>query len=417
MKLLRIEGTIVRREGTSFGEISINQDSGLIESVGNPTGKAEIILDRRHLIFPGFGDLHVHAREDESGSQNYKEDFESMSHAAIRGGVTHVGDMPNNPISPTTAERYKKKAELARKSLVRVTLYGGIGPVTKPFPFRVPYKAFMGPSVGDLFFTSYEELEEVIACYPGEYVSFHCEDPSVLEKNKNELTHEARRPKEAEISGVDFALYLIQKYRLHGKLCHISLLDGVRKAVESKRRGASVTIEVTPHHLYFDASMITEKNRLWLQMNPPLRTSHDDKLELVESLRRGDIDYLATDHAPHTIEEKTNGISGVPHLDTYGAFVTWLMGEHHFSPEEIARVCSYNPGRFVQPFLPKGFGNGFGDIAPGWVGSLTVIDPDRPTTITRDTLKTKCGWSPFEGITFPGSVVYTILKGRAYKIS
>jgi len=181
--------------------------------------------------------------------------------------------------------------------------------------------------------------------------------------------------------------------------------------VQQKKRGVSVTCEVTPHHLYFDTSMITDANRRFLQMNPPLR-GIKDRLAMIEGLKRGDIDYLATDHAPHTREEKLKGMSGVPHLDTYGPFVTWLMDEHNFSPHDIARVCSENPGNFVNPFLGEEYGKGFGKIEEGYAGNLTVIRPNKPITIRRQLIKSKCGWSPFEDITFPGRVVDTFVMGK-----
>jgi len=150
-----------------------------------------------------------------------------------------------------------------------------------------------------------------------------------------------------------------------------------------------------------------------LQMNPPLR-GREDRLAMIEALRAGEIDYLATDHAPHSLEEKGKGTSGVPHLDTYGAFATWLMAEHGFTAKQIARVCGANPGRFVQPYLPKDYGKGFGRAEAGYVGSLTVLDLKTPYLVKRDSLKTKCGWSPFEGVTFPGRVRHTVVRGRVY---
>jgi dihydroorotase len=130
---------------------------------------------------------------------------------------------------------------------------------------------------------------------------------------------------------------------------------------------------------------------------------------MLEALRDGTLDYLATDHAPHTLAEKARGASGQPHLDTYGAFVTWLILEQRFTPERIAAVCSANPGAFVNPYTaPKRFGH----IAPGYVGSLTVLNFARPVTVRRDDLQTKCGWSPFEGVTFPGSVEAVFIDGQ-----
>jgi len=410
--MLRVEGRIVNHDGEFDGAVEINTETGLIEHVGPKEGRSDVDVDRC-LIFPGFGDLHIHAREDASGTQVYKEDFASASDAAIHGGVTHVADMPNNPVAPIDDRTYGAKEVLTEKSAIHVTLYAGIGPQTNPLARHVPYKAFMGPSVGDLFFTSQAQLETAIAKYRGRNVSFHCEDPVILEANKNAPTHEQKRPAAAEISATEFALYLIEKYELAGKLCHYSTRGGLEKIIAARARGVQVTCEVTPHHLFFDDSMLTEKNRLLLQMNPPLR-SPDDRVSMIAALKRGDIDYIATDHAPHTLEEKAKGVSGVPLLDTYGAFAAWLMVDQGFTAKDIARVCAFHPGVFVREFLPAGFGKGYGVIAPGYVGSLTILDMDTPYVVTRESVKTKCAWSPFEGHTLPGSVRYTIVRGKTF---
>jgi dihydroorotase len=410
--MLRIEGTIANHDGVFDGAVLIDETTGLIDSVGPCTGASD--LDTTGcLIFPGFGDIHIHAREDASGAQLYKEDFATASAAAVQGGVVQMADMPNNVVAPVDDTRYAAKEKLTEKSAVHVTLYAGIGPTTQPLRRHVPYKAFMGPSVGDLFFRSQAELEGVIAHYRGRNVSFHCEDPVILEASKGAPTHESRRPAIAEITATEFALYLIETYELIGKLCHYSTGEGLKLIAAAKARGVRVTAEVTPHHLYFDDAMLTEDNRLWLQMNPPLR-SPADRLAMIEALRSGLIDYIATDHAPHTIEEKLQGVSGVPLLDTYGAFATWLMAEHSFTAQEIARVCAWNPGRFVKEFLPASFGEGYGKVAPGYVGSLTILDMQTPWLVLREQMKTKCAWSPFEGVTFPGRVRYTVLQGKVH---
>ena len=98
----------------------------------------------------------------------------------------------------------------------------------------------------------------------------------------------------------------------------------------------------------------------------------------------------------------------MPHLDTYGAFTTWLMAEENFSPQDIARVCAYNPGQFANQFTQTKYGQ----IAEGYVGSFTVIDPKKPMVVLEKDLQTKCGWSPFVGVEFPGQVLYTIQKGE-----
>jgi dihydroorotase len=410
-KIIAIEGNILNNGGTKRVRIEIGAD-GLISQVSEPTGSADTVLNNE-IIFPGFIDLHVHARECVDHSQDYKEDFQTACEAAINGGVVALMDMPNNPVPPVDEKSYEEKKELTQKSVVEVVLYAGIGPNTNPLLKPVPYKVFMGHSVGNLFFTSYEDLDSALSKYTGENVSFHCEDPKILETKKDESTHSERRPPEAEISAVDFALTLIRKYRLIGKICHCSTIEGVEKIIQARREGVSVTVEVTPTHLFFDDSVLAQmetSKQKFMQMNPPVRHSREDRLKLIEYLRQGDIDFIATDHAPHTIEEKDKGMSGLPQLDTYGSFVTWLYKEHKFSLEEIQRVCAENPAKFLNQFVRKFYGK----IEKGCVGSLTVIDFDKSTTINKEILKTKCHWSPFEGISFPGSVVMTIVKGKIY---
>jgi dihydroorotase len=403
-----IEGIIVNNSEQIRKRIEID-DSGLISKITEPTGTADLVL-KDELIFPGFIDLHVHAREDASGTQMYKEDFKTAGEAAINGGVVAFAEMPNNPVPPVDDASYNTKKELTKKSDVEIILYAGIGTQTNPLTQNVPYKVFMGQSIGDLFFATRESLEIALAKYEGKNISFHCEDPATLNECCDADTHEHKRPPEAEILAVDFAIELIEKYNLQGRICHCSTMEGVKKIIEAKKRGVNVTVEVTPHHLYFDESMFTENNHTLFQVNPPIRQTLENRMYLIKALKDGDIDQLGTDHAPHAIEEKEKGISGLTHLDTYGNIVAWLIKEHNFTPQEISRVCSENPAKFINEFTADKYGK----IEVGYVGSLTVIDMNKSTKIESTNLRTKCKWSPFLGIEFPGSVVATIIKGKIY---
>ncbi len=406
-----ISGQLVSSADTRDRGTSGHRSAGWRSAaVGPALGRADVQYGDDCLIFAGMGDIHIHARDDVSKAETYKEDFSTAAQAALNGGVVHVADMPNNRVAPIDDASYRGKQEHLRHRNVpiQVTLYAGIGPGTKPLSFAVPYKVYMGHSVGDLFFTTLEQLDQALVPYRGCDVSFHCEDPVLLEAHKQAATHEQRRPPECEISATRFALQMIEKYDLTGKLCHYSVGEGLPLIREARRRGLRVTCEVTPHHLYFDTAGITDTNRGLMQMNPPLRAT-SDRLSMLAALRDGTLDYLATDHAPHTLEEKGRGISGQPHLDTYGAFVTWLILTQGFRPEQVAAFCSENPGRFVNPYTaPRKFGR----IEPGYAASLTVLNLSRPITIRREELFTKCGWSPFEGVTFPGSVEAVYVNGR-----
>jgi dihydroorotase len=401
-----IEGTLADIDGVRRGQIAI--DNGVIRAVGANLGKPTHVFGDSCLIFAGMGDIHIHAREDVTGKEMHKETFACASAAALHGGVVHVADMPNNPAAPIDDASYAAKEALLHKQKLPVvfTLYAGIGPGTKPLSRVVPYKAYMGPSVGELFFTSLEQLEQTLANYAGQAVSFHCEDPVLLDKHKGAPTHEERRPPECELSATRFALAMIEKYRLVGKLCHYSVGEGLALIRAAKAKGLQVTAEVTPHHVFFDTAQITPANRQSMQMNPPLRAPAD-RAAMLEALRDGTADYLATDHAPHTLAEKERGVSGQPHLDTYGPFVTWLLVKQGFTPERVAAICSANPGTFVNLYLKEKYGR----LQPGYVGSLTVLDLKKPVTIRREDMKTKCGWSPFEGVTFPGSVAAVFVRG------
>jgi dihydroorotase len=407
MATIIVEGMLADIDGVRFGQVRI--EDGTIVAVGAGLGTPTHVFPEGCLIFAGMGDVHIHAREDVTGREKHKETFATAAAAALHGGVIHVADMPNNPAAPIDDASYAaKEALVAAADLdVTFTLYAGIGPGTRPLTRLVPYKAYMGPSVGDLYFRSLDDLDRTLAAYRGCAVSFHCEDPVLLEQHRGAPTHEERRPPTCELSATRFALLMVEKYGLTGKLCHYSVGEGLPLIRAARARGLPVTAEVTPHHVFFDTAMLTEGNRPWMQMNPPLR-SPGDRFALLKALRDGGADYLATDHAPHTREEKERGVSGQPHLDTFGPFVTWLLVEQGFAPERIAAICSANPGAFVNPYRADQHGR----LLPGYVGSLTVLDLKHPTTVRCGELRTRCGWSPFEGLTFPGSVAAVFVRGR-----
>lgn len=407
-------------------DITFDEITGLIENV-IPAQKLASEVDFYYtddcLMFAGMGDVHIHGREDVSQKNIYKEDFYSTCCAALNGGVVHVGDMPNNPIAPVDDESYLKKLELTTKSEIPILLYAGIGPATKPLTFSVPYKAYMGPSIGELFFKDNKSLDEVLAHYKKQHVSFHCEDPEVLDAHKNKKNHNERRPLSAELMATETALMLIEKYQLKGKLCHYSAGEGLSAIIAAKKRGLNVECEVTPQHLYYSMELLkkkSEEEQIFFQMNPPIRGESDRKA-LLQAIRDGHIDYLATDHAPHSKEEKMKGMSGLPGLDTYGAFVTWLIVDQKIDPKIIAKITTEFPGKFFNQFMESikskseifsKWGSGFGFFAKGFSASFTVLDLKTPMKIEEKNLKTKALWSPFLGEVFPGSVKDIFLAGK-----
>lgn len=416
--LLSIEGPIVApdevgRTAKVRRRIEIDTRSGRIASVAEPESTApaaDLVLDGSYTIFPGFVDWHVHSREDVTGAQSYKEDFRTAGEAAIHGGVVAFAEMPNTPEPPVDDASYAARRELVTHCAADVLLYAGIGPTTRPLSFPVPYKAYMGPSIGELFFRDEESLRHALARYRGQFVAFHAELPEVLRRHQNAPSHAERRPPEAEVGAIELALRLSENYGLEAHICHLSTADGLELIRSARRRGQPVTCEVTPHHLYYDLDNAESFARPgYLQCNPPIRTRLD-RIALLEGLKSGDIDFLATDHAPHSLDEKDRGTSGVTHLDTYGPFASWLV-EEGFSLRDVERVCAEAPGRLLSRFLPRRYGK----IAVGYAGSLTILE-DRAVTIRRDRLRTRAGWSAFEGRSFAAQVRHTVVRGRIHTL-
>jgi dihydroorotase len=417
-----IEAVCVDSQQIKRAQIKFDESTGLIVEVGDlkvPQEELWARYDDDCYLFAGMGDVHIHAREDVSGLDCYKEDYHSAHRAMLKGGLAHAGDMPNNPIPPIDDESYKKKFSLSQKVQHLIWPYAGIGPATRPLSFPVPYKVYMGPSVGELFFKDLESLDQALVHYHSEVVSFHCEDPQVLLAHQKEAHHHLRRPVEAEVLATRDALKLIEKYQLKGKLCHFSSGEGLNLVRRARQNGARVWLEVTPQHLYFDIHQIAEKDYPRFQMNPPLRPAEDKKI-LLQALKNGEIDFLATDHAPHTQEEKERGVPGLTGLDTYGAFLTWLL-EKGVSPQTLARVCAENPGDFHRQFLSTWqmlsgnsmhLGEGFGYLKKNFSASFTIIRRHSPYHVSKEKLATKVQHSPFEGITFPGQLEAVYVRGK-----
>ncbi len=422
----RILGNVVEADGVKRRLISI--DKGVIIAVGeaHPT----TVIDGADsygddfLIFPGFIDIHDHCREDVSGRDVHKEDYVTVGRAALSGGVVCITDMPNNPIVPYNANLYRQKRFLAEsKCPIDVLLYAAVNQESEPFDGGLkpadlekivqtdtPYKAFIGPSTnhsGDLNFDNHGKLLLALKRYAGRSVSFHCEDPVLLGVMSTQPTHEARRPPETEFTCIDTTCEMIAEVGLRGKICHVSTELGLETILGYKANGVNVTCEVTPHHLYFDTEMLTDENRRWLQMNPPIRPRKDREF-LLQAVRDGKFDFLATDHAPHTKDEKLKGTSGVPMLDTYGPFVAWLIKEQRVDPVTVFRMACRNPGEWVTQFWS---GRKMGRIQPGYEASITVLNLSK-TAMDGRPLYTKCGWSPFDLRKLPGMVQTVWLKGE-----
>jgi len=403
-----IEGTLPTASGPTRVRLGIDAESGrfippegLPLAVSSPPGC---------ILLPGCIDLHVHCRDDPSGRERHKEDYESATRAAIHGGVVAIGDMPNNPDPPVDEESYRRKRALAdERAGVEVVLYGG---VTRRGPFRrgIPWKCYFGPSVGELH--DRQGFGDSLAAFRGEWVAFHAEDAQILEASRGAAAHEDRRPPEAERAAIARILELAREHGFRPHIAHLSTAAGLAEIRRARAEGLVVTCEVAPHHLFFDRENRDSFPRgEWLQMNPPLRTP-TDRRALLDALRDGEIDALATDHAPHTIDENVRGISGVPLLDTYAPFLAWLATHEGFSWSRLVECAARRPAEIFAPFLS----GRHGALEPGAVASYTVLDLGRPWPVRREDIQSRAGWSPFEGVTLPATVWVTGVAGRAYRM-
>ena len=184
-----IEGTFVNHDAIFLGQIEIDKESGLISRIGRTRalGTPDLVFGRGQLIFPGMVDVHVHAQEDETGKQNHKETYLTASDAAINGGVVACAAMPNTTSPLVTLERLLWHKDKHKDLPVTFLNYAGIGPQTNPLLANVPYKVYVGPSVGDLFFKSPDQMAFPLKDYFGKCVSFHVEDYDVLMANKGRI--------------------------------------------------------------------------------------------------------------------------------------------------------------------------------------------------------------------------------------
>ena len=393
--------------------LELDRSSGCIAGVADPDGRADIVLDDEGLlILPGFLDVHVHCRDDPGGSQRYKEDFGSASAAALHGGVVLVGDMPNNPVPPVDAESYaRKRAGVEERARVDVMLYGAVTPERGPFSDRVPYKCYYGPSGGDLHLESDAE-QSPLARYRDHFVSFHAESHEVLEASRDAPTHEERRPAEAERRAIAEITELSREYGFHAHIAHLSSAAGLEEVRRARKGGVAMTCEVAPHHLFFDVENRSRHARgEWLQMNPPLRTP-EDRRALLDGLRSGEIDLIATDHAPHSLDENRKGISGVPLLDTFAPFLALLEQEQGLAWDLLVERAAAAPARLFERFTPGRFGS----LQAGGVASLTVLDTGASWEVRAEAVSTHARWSPFEGVTLPARVAWTVVRGQPFEM-
>lgn len=374
----------------------------------------EIIDARGKVLVPGLVDVHVHFRDP---GQTYKEDLESGSQAAIAGGFTSVVQMANTSPKIDDKEKiidhYKKARDLPLKVYTVSALtrnFSDLELVDMEENFKAGALAFTDDGIPNrnskLIVDAMNRAKKL-----GAIISFHEEDPSLIEQNginHSEVSEKLNiygSPTIAETSfiarDVAMAIYTGAKISIQ----HISTGLGVDFVKFGKYMGANIYAEVTPHHLALNDSALLKYGTL-AKMNPPLR-SEEDRLRIIEGIKEGTIEIIATDHAPHSPEEKAKEItkapSGIIGLETsfsicYGNLV--LSGE--ISLMKLIELMSTNPAKI--------YGLEGGEIAVGKLADLAIIDLESEYKIEK--FKSKSSNSPFAGKNLRGEVLYTISEGK-----
>ncbi len=363
---------------------------GKIAGLGGNYQAEETIDARGKIVLPGTIDLHVHFRDP---GYTQKEDWETGSTSAVAGGVTTVVDQPNTDPPTWDGRSYRMKLEIAeRRSVVDFCLNGGPGQVKK--------LAELGASaIGEIFTYDHddEELRRILdeTAKARLMPTIHAEDREVIRENTEPLRdmrepelYSLARPNLAESKAIEKVLDMTD--RAH--ICHLSTSEGLDLVRAAKMTGKKVSCEVAPHHLLF-TKRDWRRQGTFLKMNPPLRDFRD-KDALWDGLRKGDVDVVASDHAPHLPEEKRNEIwdapPGVPGVETMLPLMLMAVRSNLLSLDRMVDALSRRPAE-IFGLASKG------RIAVGMDADLAIIDPRAASDIRADRLHSGAEWTPYEG--------------------
>lgn len=365
------------------------------------------------MLLPGVIDPQVHFREP---GLEYKEDLFTASCACAKGGVTSFLEMPNTrPLTTTQAALDDKLSRAAEKCLVNYGFFVGATPENLPDLLTANptpgIKIFMGSMHGSLL-VAQEELLEAIFAKGKRLIAVHAEDQARINQRRQEFSgitdpaiHSQIQDNQAALLATQLALKLAKKYQRRLHILHLS--TGEEAELLRQDKPSWVTAEVTPQHLLLDTSAYDQIGTL-AQMNPPLRSSRD-RAVLWQALLDGVIDFIATDHAPHTLEEKAKGYpntpSGMPGVETSLPLMLTQAVEGRCTIAQVANWMSTAVAKAYQ--IPKK-----GAITPGYDADLVLVDVEHYRPVLREELLTKCGWSPFEGWNLTGWPALTIVGGQ-----
>ncbi|MGI6256787.1 MAG: dihydroorotase [Anaerovoracaceae bacterium] len=400
MRTLLTGGTILTKEGLQRMDISI--DDHRVFAIGtefDTESFEKVIHCDNFFIVPGFIDVHVHLREP---GLSYKETIETGTAAAAKGGYTTVCSMPNVSPAPVDRKTLQKQLDLIKRDAkVKVIPYGAItadqsgrGDLSAMEEMADNVLAFSDDGRGVQGNDLMKEAM-ITAKKLGKIIVAHCEDEEYDTYNKESEWRQAKRD-----------IRLVKETGCAYHICHVSTLETVELVRKAKAEGLPVTCETAPHYLVLDKEQIRDEGRF--KMNPPIR-GRDDRQALIRGIQDGTIDMIATDHAPHSQEEKKgnfqDSLFGIVGLETaFSVLYTKLVKEGLISFQNLMELMWGAPARV--------FGLSFQGIAEGAPADLAVLDLNKEYTIDVGEFASKGRSTPFAGWEVTGKVVATMVDGE-----
>lgn len=415
--------TIVNENNTFIGDVLIeNEIIKQISTSITADENVEVINANGNYLIPGFIDDQVHFREP---GLTHKANIATESRAAVAGGITTFIEMPNTVPQATTQELLEDKFKIAAKdSYANYSfMFGGtndnLEELLKTDPKKVAgIKLFLGSSTGNMLVDDEAVLEKIFSSTKM-IISVHCEDEATIKINTAKFVekygediplkyHPIIRSEEACYLSSSKAIELAKKTGARLHIFHLSTEKEThlfRNDIPLEEK--QITAEVCVHHLWFNDQDYDEKGT-HIKWNPAVKTEKD-RLGLWKALLDDRIDVLATDHAPHTLAEKSNNYmnapSGGPLVQHAVIALLEKVKEGVIPIEKLVEKMSHNPAKLFQ-IEKRGF------IKEGFYADLVLIDTNKAQTVSKDNILYKCGWSPFEGTTFSSTITHTFINGN-----
>ncbi|WP_405294993.1 dihydroorotase [Algibacter sp. Ld11] len=414
---------IVTDGKTVKGDILIegNYIKEISDSISAKSADVHVLDAEGKYVLPGAIDDQVHFREP---GLTQKANIETESRAAIAGGITSFIEMPNTNPQTTTVEKLEEKFEIAEKTSYAnySFMFGGtndnLEEILKVDPKAVAgLKLFLGSSTGNMLVDDPAVLENIFKS-TDMVISVHCEDEATIKKNLQEHIdkfgddiplkyHPIIRSEEACYISSSRAIELAKKTGARLHVFHLS--TGKETSLFTNKiplKDKKITAEVCIHHLWFSDEDYDKKGTL-IKWNPAVKTK-EDRDQLWEALLDDRIDVIATDHAPHTIDEKNNvytkAPSGGPLVQHAIPAMLEMYHKGKISIEKVVEKMCHNPAILFQ-VEKRGY------VKEGYFADLVLVDLNNPWTVKKDNILYKCGWSPFEGATFKSRITHTFLNG------